>query len=488
MAASVTIAPADSFLAEQVISHLTADGYSTSEEATPIVPGDTNGATSQITVNGIGKAKALLADQADLTLTTDRGGVAKGTVVASDYDFASGVLGLTADSLINRLNADVQAPSYFDIPLVDAWVSYNALVGVTSGQTEIDGEIAFDNVVFPGFVGNLWDNLKQMCAARNYQIYSTGDKIGITKPGKIKLTVKEPATSKLSVDRTNRAQTIEITNYNLSSTTNGIFFKATEVFSLDAGEEQVTNQTVNGTPNTINNPVPVGQMNLAYTTGVGQYTVTGSDGYVISPQWWVDNGGSITVAKSTEQADEVVITMKAPADASRAPYKISEGEDRPALWITGTGVLKQPETITLYTGDPTAPQKVVEVDNIFIANRTMAYDRGTLASQMYGGPAVGLSMTGVPDLTLTRIADGTAITTWFGSLAGSILDYEESRYRVTKADFKPGGVDLTLVRYVTIADFNTVWSGKTIAQFNAAIAPGVTFGQLSVYPLTASLL
>lgn len=486
MVASVVVASTDTFLADQVIGYLTVDGYRASEEATPIAPGDTAGATSQLSVNGIGKFKALLADQAVITLTTDKGGVAKGTVVASDYDYASGVLGLTADSLINRLNADVQAPSYFGMSLWTAWTNYNALVGITSDQLEIDTEIALNAVVFPGFIGNLWDNLKQMCTARNYQIYSTGDKIGITKPGKITLTLTEPATSKINVARDQRAQTIEINNYNLAGVTNGIFFKTTEVLSLDAGEIQVVNQTIEGTPNSVNNPVAVSQMDLAYTTGVGQYVVTGNDGYVISPAWWTDNGGSITVATSTAQADEIIITLKAPADASRAPYKISEGEDRPALWITGSGVTKHVEVVTLYTGDSTAPQKVVTVDNNFIVDRTMAYDRGVLSSQMYAGPRVTLTISGVPALTLTR-SDGTTAATWFGSLAGAILDYEDSRYRVTKADFSVNGVDLTLARHVTIADFNTAWTGQTVAQFNAAISPGVTFGQLSVYPLALAL-
>lgn len=485
MVASVTVAPTDTYLAGQVIGDLTADGYRISEEATPLAPGDTSGATSQLSVTGIGDVKALLADQAAITLTTDRGGAAKGTVVASDYDFSSGVLTLTADSLINRLNADVQAPSYFGISLWQAWTYYNALVGIAPEQLEVDTEIANETVTFPGFVGNLWDALKQMCTALNYQIYSTGDKIGIARPGKVILTLTEPATSKISVNRANRAQKIEMTNYNLVGVENGVFYKSTEVFSLDAGEIQVTTQTIDGTPNTINNPVPVAEMNLAYTTGVGQYVVTGNDGYPIAPQWWIDNGGSITVKTSTEQADEIVITMTAPPDASRAPYKISEGEDRPSLWITGTGVTKRPETMTLYTGDSTAPQEVVTVDNIFMANKTMVYDRGVLACQMYSGPAVTLTISGVPDLKLTK-ADLTPITMWFGSLAGSTLLYEDSRYRVVKADYTASGVDLTLVRYVTIFDFNRIWAGKTIANFNTAMT-GITLGQHSIYPLASSV-
>jgi hypothetical protein len=383
--------------------------------------------------------------------------------------------------------------------LYNAFTAWTRLVGIPDSSVIVDPEIQYMPVTLPGFVGNLWEHIKQFCTAYDLQCYSTGAKVGLTKVGKTVIEVTEPAGTTIDISQGEVSQCVQITDNRLSRTSLGVFFKSTEVYSVEAGEVSEFNVTVNGTPATVNNPVCVAGMDLKTTTGFGQYVVTGQDGYIIAPQLWRDMGGSITARVSTEQADEVIITITAPADESRAPYRISEGEDRPALWITGGGVLKDPEVITIYTGNSNAPTLTIDPpENIFISGGAQAYKAGAKLAKAYCGETVTLTMTGVPNLWLTnlaytytvppydtqyRIAEAE-LTEAFGFTSGAIMEYGDSKYRVITASYGNDRVDITMTRHVTFDDFNKVWAGKTFAQFNSAVGSEIEFSQFDIFPLT----
>lgn len=415
---------------------------------------------------------------------------------------SAGSTGSTASRWDNLSITLVNSMGTADGNLYNSFCYYMSLVGIDSADVIIDPEIRYDQVVFPGFVGNLWDHMKQMCSALGYQIYSTGTQIGLTKPNKVTIEISEPdGDNAISFDPVERTQSIQINNYNLTRTTQGIFFKSTDVYSLNAGERQEVTVQVMGTPSTLNNPVAVDGMDLRATSGVGQYVVTGDDGYIIAPQLWRDLGGYITARVDPEQADQIIITLKAPADDSRAPYRISEGDDRPALWITGSGVLSSAEVVRIWTGDGGAPTEMLDpIDNKFVATKAMAYTAGMRAAQQYAQPTVRLSISGIPNIILTAKAYSyvvppygsvfstvdTEITSWYGSVAGAILTYGSSKYRVLSATFEPNSLSMDLAQYVTFDDFNKVWAGKTFADYQTATGTLMTFSQQAIFPLTTS--
>jgi len=669
----------DTFLADRVIGALSA--MSAGEEATPINPGDTAGATPTLVVTGVARDRSDLAVGKGLYVDAEVQGVAKGTIIESLLNKSSNIVTLTADALLNRLNADVQAwPMIDGTSMSAAFIYYMSLVGIPAGDVEIDPDMAWNVHTLPGFKGNLWDYMKQLCTAYGYQIYSTGIKVGITEVNQTELMITESAGTSLTVNNSDRAVKVQVQNYRTTESTNAVFFAATEVYSLAAGETQEIKQQVKGTPTSLLDPVCVSGISpYPYTSApghFGQYVVTGADGYILAPLYWTDNGGSITAKVSEDAADEIIITMTAPGLTSRAPYRISEGAaDRPALYITGYGALYDPEPVVIYTGDSDAPQDLVEIDNKFIGTEEQAYDRGVLTAGQYGGPQVLLTLTDIPALTLQRkpyiqyapapnllrnvqasmgrahglvegwgtyfgsfmdilqgvgdrvgfnllvdnpingaavlrsmpgptnlgsdpvavlaqqqwltvvtpgstyaasfrlsrlsgshglkcgiswfnadgvylsqtlsgtgifvngsiytfgisgVAPATArfgcallnststlpidyrieaaqlsagtgvvptafvnmpavpVATWFGSIAGACLRYGDSSYRVLRADYGPLSVNMALTRCAPIADFNTVWAGQTIAQFNAAMGE-MNLAQHAVRPLAVTV-
>jgi hypothetical protein len=450
---------------------------------------------SRLTLRVVGNVVTLLVNAAQ---------VATATAVSPQVGGWAGITsnGTIGNAAIRWDNFVVTNVSAGPGTLYNGFVNLTRLAGVPDDLVEVDPEIQYDAVIFPGFVGNLWDNIKQMCAVYGYQCYSTGSKIGLTKVGKVVMEILTPDTASTSISMGDVAQRVQITNYRYTSTTQGIFFKADQVYSLEAGETQENSVQVKGTPATLNDPVCVDGMDLKATGGLGQYVVTGEDGYIMAPQLWRDLGGRVSARLSTESADEVIITITAPNDKSRAPYRISEGDDRPALWITGAGVLSDPKVHTLYTGYPDAPQRTTDpIENVFVANQSLAYTAGARLAQKFSGPTVTLNISGVPDLTLTRLGYTYTVpplatqyrvaeqelTAWFGSLAGAILQFGDAKYRVISAAVHPVGVDLTLVQHTTFADFDAVWAGKTFGDFNTAVGPEIAFEQLNIFPLTTGV-
>ncbi len=382
--------------------------------------------------------------------------------------------------------------------LYNAFTAYTRLVGIPDDMVEVDPEIQYMPVIFPGFVGNLWDKIKQMCSALGLQCYSTGSKIGLTKPGKISIELIEPAGTAFAISRGDVVREVKVTNHRHTTTTSGVFAKADSVYSVEAGEVQEVSITTAGTPALVNNPVCVAGMNLNATGGTGQYVVTGQDGYIISPALWRDLGGSIVARVSTEDASEIIVTITAPEDESRAPYRISEGEDRPALWITGAGVLSNPEEIVVATGNSNAAQETIDApENVYIRDIATAYKCAFRLAQAYAGPSVTLTLSGVPELILTSRSFSYTVppydtqyqvpekelTEMSGFLAGALYKYDDSVYRIITASYTNKTTTLTLTRHVTFKDFDQVWAGKTFAQFNAAQGPDIEFGQFDIFPL-----
>lgn len=391
--------------------------YSLSEYVTPIAPGDSSGGTPQISVSGIQKKRSHRAAGEYIRLNLASGESISATVNSVLETETSGTVSFTADALINKLNAEVVAvPRSFDnepgLSLYSNAASrtrtqglfeyYAGLVGIPADKVFVDPDIADDESLTVGFSGNLWAYLKDLCTARGYQIYSTGQDLRVTSTGNIGLFLDntEPDTTTLTTSRDQRAQKITLPNDNwrLVAGLDSVIWKADTVYSVAAGEVQENVIELEASVSSVYNPYAVNGMDLLNPQG--QYVVTGNDGYIISPARWADLGGSISV-KIGENPSQLIVTIIGGTDIDLAPYRISEGAaDRPALWVEGRGILTKRDLITIYTGDSTAPTETVDLDSLFLATRNQTYERGVLAAQQYSGNTQTLSITGVPALRL----------------------------------------------------------------------------------------
>lgn len=484
-----TTAGENLFLKDVVVLNTQAGDYGFSEEATPLAPGDSSGATSQFTVRAMVQPRTDLALDQLLEIQLDNGEKFLGIVRSIRFGIASDIVTFTLDALLNLFNVNVDLHPIYNVPFSTAVIMWAQAVRIDSALIYVDPRIATQLVTWPGSTSiNLWDVIKQMCAAYGYEAYSTGSKIGFRLPGEIELFLWEPNTTEYSIERLQREDKVTLKVYNSTPINGQVAYIADQVFEVEAGAVTETSVTVEGSLTSVLNPAVVSQINFNAT--IGQYVVTGSDGYIIDPVLWQDYGGKIEAAIG-ENYNEIKLTMTGAALPSRSPFRISEGvDDRPALRIAGTGLLHKPEDLTLLTGDEKASAVSVPpvVDNMFITGETQAWDRGIHTAQYFGNPEMTLVFQGTPNIRLVRRIPGQPeeeLTSWFGHFAGAIARYRDAMYRVTAVSYSPDGMEVTMVEYTTIDDFNEVWADKTFGDFEDAIGPNLEFAQHGIRPLTA---
>ena len=100
-------------------------------------------------------------------------------------------------------------------------------------------------------------------------------------------------------------------------------------------------------------------------------------------------------------------------------------------------------------------------------NDTYLYNTAYYTNQELCGPVVTFSFA------TDKIVE--ASNQEFGYLPGAIFSYGGSKYRITNASYDYGSISVDAKQYVTFADFNTLWAGKTIAQFNSTMLDPVTY-------------
>ena len=334
-----------------------------------------------------------------------------------------------------------------------------------------------------GFSGNVWEHIKQYCSIYHLDVSFQNGKLTIG-PRKRDVTVGA-SLSELSttVQDREQARNVEVVNQNHKATgiTPTVLWKADSVYQVAVGEiQEFTVQTPHSILET-SQPVCVSGINpFPYKTGAGQYVVTGSDGYIVSPSFWNDQGGKITT-ETTDVEGEIKVTIKGPDyDSSRAPYRISEGDaGRPALYVTGIGILAEPETLKVSTGKGKAAKDVgVTIDSPFIGDTKLAYDAAARAAKTFATPE-----------TVTTIAeplDYDGVSKLGASPAGVVVKFNGNIMRVVSASQGYARLSGTATQHNTIYQLKRSFAGMTIAQQKAFYA-GKTIGQVNIKPMKGAV-
>jgi hypothetical protein len=221
--------------------------------------------------------------------------------------------------------------------------------------------------------------------------------------------------------------------------------------------------------------------------------VAGNDGILLKATQWTAEGGSVTAAL-TENPNEIEITVKAPAAKSLpqasgaelglAPYKVgvevADGEDYPALYVTGTGVFYEKTSHEINTGAElsfTNEVSAPSIDNPFITNMRDLYNNAAAAAQAICGPNVQLS------------EDVSTIEN-FGETPGKLRLVESNKFRISSVSYSEQGTSISASPSATFADFNAKWTGLDFADFtNTVLDPDdfpnetLKFNEFTVIPL-----
>jgi hypothetical protein len=332
-----------------------------------------------------------------------------------------------------------------------------------------------------GFTGNVWSLLNEFCSIARLDVrFNDGQLVISPRSSSVVAGTKD---SRLSVDAQRREKFKQVAVVNKQSkavaTETAVLWRSDSVYQLNTREVFETTVQTPHSILSVRNPVPVpGISPYPYTTGGGQYVVTGADGYIIAPQWWIDNGGKIE-ASLTEKQGEIALKITAPDVDSdvRAPYRISEGAaDRPALYISGAGIINDPKELHIGTGATKAREGFESVfESPFIAGPREAFDVANRMAHEYSAAVADV------DYELPNDFD---TPTAFGQYpAGAVFTDNTRNYRLSEVTQTPSKVSARAIPHTTIGAYKSSYpAGATIADEKSRHR-GRTIREFNIKPL-----
>lgn len=376
--------------------------YSIQEDSTPLSPADSSGGVGTMSFSFPRVTDPHLLVDEDVTITdTDRGG-SKGRVDSASRSDVGDSVQVDAFSRLGELNIyNVQAQP-FTGDLAGAFRYYLGLAAV-SKDIVVDPSIAGRAVVFPGWYGELWFNLKQLAAAQSCEIALVSNIIHL-RPIRARDAMQNKSIRRgASMGGGSKALGVEVYQYETTSITNQLVYppfgwtNETPVISVGAGEYIDYNLDLSASVSSIEQP--------AYRTFVSQahftssvYTVCGDDGVAIAEDVWDRGGGRLSVSINDDTTSLTVHVQ--------APFDVVDGEGKPistfsialgslqtenrysTLRIRGTGVAYRKSSVTLPTGltpRDTSTEIGVTIDNPFITSAQAMYAAGTRAARQFKG-------------------------------------------------------------------------------------------------------
>ena len=410
--------------------------FSVQEDSTPLAAGDSSGQVGTITfsipqpdpdvqpnhpINVYGPN--ILVDQA-VRLADTRKGFTLGTVTKVQKNRRSGLIQVTARSRLGDLNVfNVQADPFVG-SLDDAFEYYLSLANITT-DFFVDPVIATTPVVFPGWNGELWYNLKQMTAALDCDISLVSGIILLRRIRARTATRGRDLERLFDVGGGTLAQFIEVYQYNNRPITNELVYppggwsEDVTTINVNAGETITEDLELSASVVSIQQPTMQTFVSRDHNSS-SVFTVVGDDGLPIDPTAWADHGGSLTVTINPDTTS-LSVRITAPTGLPNkngqeiGVYGISLSSDESTgrystLRILGTGVAFNKQSRLVPTGitpSESATEIGVTIDNPFLSTSDEVNRAGARAVRAYNGSAMRISGTVV---AINRLGDDGALT------------------------------------------------------------------------------
>jgi len=507
--------------------------YSVIEDSTPTDPSDTRGGVGQFSFdldiadapkNSIGKI-ANISDGAYGSTT--------GTITG--LSGTEGVVTVTADSRMAQLVVERIAQPY-NGTLGGAFRYYLGMVGITTGLV-VDEALELRPVVFRGWSGPVWDQLKMMAVAMRVEISLVSDNIVMRALRTRTAEFGRDISRTWNLDSSQMAQSVEIDYYQNRYVIGGLCYPSggwnedVQPFVVDAGKTITADIPLDSSLETINQPQMVAWVDR-YHESSSVYSVAGNDGLPIPVAQWQAGGGSLTL-KINDDRKSLTMTLVGAAETQYSPYRIamsSGSGDYSSLRIIGTGVFSTVETLTMSTGvTPDQSSSVVgaTVDNAYISSKSQAFSLGLWAVARWGYPSYTLKVqtTGINragdtgsyayltvgeydaqgnfasvgaydtfwsgqtvgqfDSQLKALAASDFTNQAFGNIAGSRVPYDGSLHRIRTATVGPADIMYDAEFDVMVSDVDSLWAGKTVGSFDTANT-GSTLYDFQLAPLRSA--
>ncbi len=422
--------------------------YSVQEDAIPLNPSKFSGGYGQASVTKLRSNDDKLQVFRTQSFSDEGRGVFSGTVRGVDTN--DEVTSWQIDSDLADFNKWVSVPPRSGT--LDSVISALMKDCGVSLTRRLDPSVIGRNVVFPGFEGNAWDNLRQFAAIQNLDI-SQVDRSLVIRPIRTFSSYDNKDISRSSkIDVTQTTEQLTVYWYDIKP---GRTIVALEGLSddspitVDAGQTVVQQFSINGSATSARQPiardlVPKGGGNLEGSNGA--YCVAGNDGKPITAAQWTAQGGLVSVSVTSDPSI-LEVTVTAPRDSTYAPYRIAATSGPSnyynSLYVSIDGLVWEKNSITMHTGAPRQPNALTtetEFDSPFVQSISSAWDVALKISQdLCGGVELLTGSSGSLNRPDDRMGEGNATVEEFN----------------------------TFFSGQTVAQFNTFFSGQTVAQFNA---------------------
>lgn len=426
-----------------------------------------------------------------------------------------------------------------------ALIYYMSLCGVSTG-IQIDPILASIPVNLPSWSGEVWQQLKKLCAIYQFEIAAVGAAIIVRQPRLRNMDVLTFSSIRTTNGGSQAAREVQVHNYNTEWMDDVQVYPKPEtsivdrsIISVGASETSVTNFPVDMWIGTVHQPTHVLVLPWDYESTTSVYSVVDKDGAAVTPGDWANGGGLVSYAIGAD-GRSVDVTVRGMATDARAPYRIaSSSQDLEyqfsALYVAADGVTFRDEIISSRTG---ADEQYLPVDSIVEIDDPMV---GTVEAAATVLANAVTNLTGESqtfEATTTRVnrrgetgeivyptfaefdADWPTQTfadfdTWagamtfqqfdeyqaslvaddfesqaFGGIAGARFRYRDAMYRVLDANSSPARYQWTAARDTTFQDFEDAiaeWN-PTFGDFDDFWGDDITFGQFGRQPLGAPLL
>lgn len=512
-------------------------GYTVSEDSTPVVASDTSGAVGEVQFTAVDDSARLgtmlLYNTPVLLKDGDRGQI---TGVVNDLSGRDGSLTVSGRSRLGTLVAD-KAATYVNGTFDQAIRYYLSLGGVLD-DVAVDASLASIPVIAPGWSGDLWTRIKELCVFAGAEITVIRDNV-VVRPvrGRDALEINNIDMG-WSVSKSDLAREVEVFYYNSKYLDDALVYPyggwtpEVTVYSVDAGEVEKINLPVDVTLSEIVPPVAVDFVDRMHSS-TSVYSVSGNDGFRIPASMWAAYGGKLT-AKIGEDGHsiDIEITGATGVIEKYAPYRIAvsagPSDYYSSLRIVGTGVGFDRQSIRVPTGaDPSQISRDtgVSVDFPFVSTVRQAYDIALDVTAAWSSPERKISVTKADinrpgetseqydyatfeDFDALHAGDTFAQfdVDWagdkfsdfdqywyekvqddfdfqvFGNAAGSRIQFRRNKYRIRQATITESQVRYNAEVDTTFGDFDASATGMTFAQFDTMYS-GLTFEEFGLIPL-----
>lgn len=343
-----------------------------------------------------------------LRLADSRKGFTLGTVTGASVSKDGGTVELSGVSRMGKLNVyGIQAQPFVGT-LRQAFDYYLSLAGITT-NIFVDDEIGDRPVVFPGWNGELWYNLKMMATAQDCDLSLVSGVILLRSIRKRIASNNRDTSRSIAVGSNTLARAIEVYKYNNRQITNELVYPPggwtpeVEVLNVNAGETSEYTLELSASVASIQPPVMETFVADEYS-GSSVYTVVADDGLPVEPAAWRAYGGSVEISIEPDTTHLKVVLRGAEglptaAGATATNFSLALGSDTTGnrystLRIVGSGVAYTKVKKRVRTGVPaskTATDVGVTIDNPFISTTNDLYRAGTRAAKAYAGAVMELS-------------------------------------------------------------------------------------------------